>query len=108
MTMRAWFGRNLDHGGAGSGAQNAMGARVGVLALPGLEGADPGRGSSGEEGGKGPGPSTCSLSLPSAGDAGEAAFIFFLALVILGEMTGVLSLCSTGAAPVAGTAAAGF
>ena len=51
MTMRAWFGRNLDHGGAGSGAQNAMGARVGVLALPGLEGADPGRGSSGEEGG---------------------------------------------------------
>ena len=108
MMVRAWFGRNLDHGGAGGGAQDAMGARVGVLALPGLEGAETGRRSSGEEGGEGAGPSTCSISLLSAGDAGEAAFLFFLALVILGEMTGVLLLGSTGAAPVAGTAAAGF
>ena len=105
MTVRAWLGRNLDHGGAGGGAQDAMGARVGVLALPGLEGAEPGWHSSGEEGGEGAGPSTCSISLLSAGDAGEAAFLFFLALVILGEMTGVL-LFSTGAAPVAGTVAA--
>ena len=102
MTVCTWFGRNLDHGGAGGGAQDNMGARVGVLALPGLEGADPGLRSSGEEGGEGAGPSTCSISLPSAGDAGEAA------LVILGEMTGVLLLCSTGAAPITGTAAAGF
>ena len=104
MTVRAWFGRNLDHGGAGGGAQDAMGARVGVLALPGLEGWR----SSGEDGGDVASPSTCSITLPSAGDAGEAAFLFFLALVILGEMTGVLLLGSTGAAPVAGTAAAGF
>ena len=38
MTVRAWLGRNLDHGGAGGGTQDAIGARVGVLALPGLEG----------------------------------------------------------------------
>ena len=31
-----------------------------------------------------------------------------LDLVILGEMTGLLLFCSTGAAPVAGTVAAGF
>ena len=54
MTVRTWFGRNLDHGGAGGGAQDAMGARVGVLALPGLEGAEIGPRSSGEEGVKGP------------------------------------------------------
>ena len=59
MTMRAWFGRNLDQGGAGGGAQDVRGARVGVLALPGLEGADPGRRSSGEDGGEGAGLSTC-------------------------------------------------
>ena len=47
MTVRAWLGRNLDHGGAGGGAQDAIGARVGVLALPGLEGWH----SSGEDGG---------------------------------------------------------
>ena len=108
MTVRAWFGRNLDYGCAGGGAQDAMGARVGFLELPGLEGAEPGWRSSGEEGGEGAGPSTCSISLLSAGDAGEAAFLFFLALVILGEMTSVLLFCSTGAAPVAGTVAAGF
>ena len=101
MTVRTRLGRNLDHGGAGGGAQDAIGARVGVLALPGLEG----WGSSGEDGGDVASPSTCSITLPSAGDAGEAAFLFFLALVILGEMTGVL-LFSTGAAPVAGTVAA--
>ena len=38
MTVRAWFGRKLDHGGAGGGAQDARGARVGVLSQPGLEG----------------------------------------------------------------------
>ena len=104
MTMRAWLGKNLDHGGAGGGAQDAIGARVGVLALPGFGGWR----SSGEDGGDVAGLSTCSITLPSAGDAGEAAFLLFLALVILGEMTGVLLLGSTGAAPVAGTAAAGF
>ena len=108
MTVQAWFGRNLDHRGAGGGTQDAQGARVGVLAQPGLEGADPGRRSSGEDGGEGAGPSTCSITLPSAGDAGEAAFLFFLDLVILGEMTGVLLFFSTGAAPVTGTVAAGF
>ena len=40
------------------------------------------------------------------GDTGEAAFIFFLDLVILGEMTGVLLLELTGAAAGAGAAAA--
>ena len=38
MTVRAWFGRKLDHGCAGGGAQDARGARVGVLSQPGLEG----------------------------------------------------------------------
>ena len=54
MTVRAWLGRNLDHGGAGGGAQDAIGARVGVLALPGLEGWH----SSGEDGGDVASPST--------------------------------------------------
>ena len=53
------------------------GARVGVLAQPGLEGADRGWRSSGEDSGEGAGPSTCSISLPSAGEAGDAAFLFF-------------------------------
>ena len=95
MTVRAWFGRNLDHGGAG-------GPRTPVaLELVSSR-------SSGEDGGEGAGPSTCSITLPSAGDAGEAAFLFFLDLVILGEMTVVLLFCSTGAAPVTITVAAGF
>ena len=47
MSVSAWFGRNLDHGGAGGGgAQEVGGARVGVLTQPGLEGADPGQRSS--------------------------------------------------------------
>ena len=109
MTVQAWFGRNLDHRGAGGGTQDAQGARVGVLAQPGLEGADPGRRSSGEDGGEGAGPSTCSITLPSAGDAGEAAFLFFPRPGYpIGEMTGVLLFCSTGAAPVTCTVAAGF
>ena len=37
MTVRAWFGRNMDYGGSGGGAQDAMGARVGVLARLGLK-----------------------------------------------------------------------
>ena len=101
MTMRSWLGRNLDHGGAGGGAQVARCARVCVLMQPGLEGADGGRPSSGEDGGEGAGPSTCSILLPSAGDTGDAAFLFFLDLVILGEMTGVLLFCSAGTATVA-------
>ena len=101
MTVRMWFGRNLDQGGADCGAQDARGARVGVLAQPGLERAARGWCSSGEDGGEGAGPSTCSILLPSAGDAGDAAFLFFLDLVILGEMTGVLLFCSAGTATVA-------
>ena len=73
---------------------------------PGLEDVDGGRHSSGDAGGEGTDPSTCSISPQSAGDAGEAAFIFFLDLVILGEMTGVLLLELTGAAAGAGAAAA--
>ena len=96
MTMRAWFGRNLDQGGAGGGAQDARGARVGVLAQPGLEGADGGLHFSGEDCGEGAGPSTCLITLPSAGDAGDAAFLFFLDLVILGAMTGVLCFEALG------------
>ena len=96
MTVRAWFGRNLDHGGAG-------GPRTPVaLELVSSR-------SSGEDGGEGAGPSTCSITLPSAGDAGEAAFLFFPRPGYpIGEMTGVLLFCSTGAAPVTGTVAAGF
>ena len=56
MTVRVWFGRNLDHRGTGGGVQDAGGARVGVLVQPGLEGADPGRRSSGEDGGECPRP----------------------------------------------------
>ena len=63
---------------------------------PGLEGADGGRCSSGEDSGEGAGPSTCLISLQSAGDAGDFAFLLFLDLVIL-EMTGVLVICTTGA-----------
>ena len=33
MTVRAWFGRNLDQGGAGGGAQDARGARVSARSL---------------------------------------------------------------------------
>ena len=106
MTMHSWLGRNLDHGGAGGGAQVARCARVCVLMQPGLEGADGGRRSSGEDGGEGAGPSTCSISLQSAGDAGNAAFLFFLDLVILGEMNGVLLFCTPGAATGAGAVAA--
>ena len=108
VLVLVWLGRNLDHWGAGGGAQDTMGTRVGVLAQPRLQGADKGRHSSGEDGGDRAGPSTCSISLPSAGGAGDAAFLFFLDLVILGEMTAVLMFCSTGAATVASPVAAGF
>ena len=57
------------------------GARVDTLTQPGLEDVDGGRHSSGDAGGEGTDPSTCSISPQSAGDAGEAAFIFFLDLV---------------------------
>ena len=83
MTVRMWFGRNLDQGGADCGAQDARGARVGVLAQPGLERAARGWCSSGEDGGEGAGPSTCSILLPSAGDAGDAAFLFKVMLHVL-------------------------
>ena len=89
MTVPAWLGRNLDHGGAGGGT-HARGARSGVLPQPGLEGADGGRRFSEEDSGEGAGLSTCSISLQSAGDTGDAAFLFNLELVILGEMTGLL------------------
>ena len=92
MTVREWLSRNLDHGGAGGGAQGTGGVGDGVLAHPGLEGADGGRQSSGDGGGEGAGPSTCSIPLHSAGDAGETAFLFFLDLVILGEVTCTLLL----------------
>ena len=94
--------------GAGNCAQDARGTRVGVLRQPGLEGADGGRCSSGEDSRDEADPSTCSILLPSAGDPGDAAFLFFLDLVILGEMTGVLLFCSTGTATVAGAVAANF
>ena len=76
--------------GVDGGGARARGARYGVLPQPGLEGADGGRRSSGEDGGEGAGPSTYSISLQSAGDAGEAAFLFFLERVILGEMISML------------------
>ena len=81
--MRAWLSRNLDHSGAGGGAQGTRSTRVGVLTQPGLEGADGGLRSSGEDGGEGAGPSTCSILLPSAGDAGDAAFLFKVMLHVL-------------------------
>ena len=83
-------------------------ARVGVLAQPGLEGADRGWRSSGEDSGEGAGPSTCSISLPSAGEAGDAAFLFFPSSGHLGEMIGVLLFCSTKAATGAAAVAARF
>ena len=95
MTMRPWLERNLDHGGAGGNPQCAKGTGA-SFSQPGLEGADGGRRSSGEDSGEGAGPSTCLISLQSAGDAGDFAFLFFLDLVIL-EMTGVLVICTTGA-----------
>ena len=92
MTVRTWLGTGQEpgpRGGAGGGGC-AKGARSGVLPQPGLEGADGGRRSSGEDGGEGAGPSTYSISLQSAGDAGEAAFLLFLERVILGEMISML------------------
>ena len=98
MTVRGWRGRNLDHGGAGGGAQGTRGVGDVVPARPGLVGAAWDRHSSGDGGGEWAGPSTCSSTLQSAGDAGEAAFLFFLDLVIIGEMSSpVEAAASTGA-----------
>ena len=44
----------------------------------------------GDDGGDEPSPSTCSKMAYSTGEAGDATFRFFLALVIIGEMTGLL------------------
>ena len=76
--------------GVDGGGARARGARYGVLPQPGLEGADGGRRFSEEDSGEGAGLSTCSNSLQSAGNTGDAAFLFNLELVILGEMTGLL------------------
>ena len=98
MTVRGWRGRNLDHGGAGGGAQGTRGVGDVVPARPGLVGAAWDRHSSGDGGGEWAGPSTCSSTLLSAGEAGEAAFLFFLDLVIIGEMSSpVEAAASTGA-----------
>ena len=84
--------------GAGGGAQGTRGVGHGVPARPGLVGAAWDRHSSGDGGGEWAGPSTCSSTLQSAGDAGEAAFLFFLDLVIIGEMSSpVEAAASTGA-----------
>ena len=47
-------------------------------------------GEVGEGGGEWYGPSTWEIAAQSTGEAGDAALRFFLALVIGGEMTGLL------------------
>ena len=47
-------------------------------------------GEAGEGGGELSGPSTWIIAAQSTGEAGDAAFRFFLALVITGEMTELL------------------
>ena len=105
MTVRGWRGRNLDHGGAGGGAQGTRGVGDVVPARPGLVGAAWDRHSSGDGGGEWAGPSTCSSTLLSAGEAGEAAFLFFLDLVIIGEMSSPVEAVETAAST--GAVAAG-
>ena len=105
MTVRGWLGRNLDHGGAGGGAQGTRGVGDVVPARPGLVGAAWDRHSSGDGGGEWAGPSTCSSTLLSAGEAGEAAFLFFLDLVIIGEMSSPVEAVETAAST--GAVAAG-
>ena len=73
ITVRWWLGRYLDQGGGGGGdAKSGVGGDCSAA---------------GEGGGEGSAPSTCSIATLSAGDN---ASIFFLALVILVDLTGLL------------------
>ena len=85
MTVRAWLGKKRDHGGGGGGesAQGSMGT-WGSSKPPEVVG------EVGEGGGEWYGPSTWEIAAQSTGEAGDAALRFFLALVIGGEMTGLL------------------
>ena len=85
MTVRAWLGKKRDHGGGGGGAsaQGSMGT-WGSSTQPEVVG------EAGEGGGELYGPSTWVIAAQSTGEAGDAALRFFLALVIGGEMTGLL------------------
>ena len=61
------------------GARGIRGTRGNPVAQPGLENVDGGRRSSGAGGGEGTDPSTWSITAQSAGEAGDAAFLFFSA-----------------------------
>ena len=73
----------------------AVGEPTAKGGLPILGAESSGEDGDGDGGGDEPSPSTCSKMAYSTGEAGDATFRFFLALVIIGEMTGLLREGST-------------
>ena len=84
--MRAWLGRKRDQGGGGGGESTQASIGTWGSSSPSVVGDV----EAGEGGGGLFDPSTWMKAALSTGDTGDTALRFFLALVIGGEMTGLL------------------